>query len=136
MYSGHLLYPMSLLTVRAFILTQRIRQLKRDEWVNKITSEWGDSTRKPCCWDGEWPGKCLPRSTVARESGFEWWSGLLGRSISRVVPRGFEGTGLGVGGCCRGWGVAHTQSWEWVMHVLVAGCTHLCTWPQALKYRP
>lgn len=47
---------MSFLTVRAFILTQRIRQLKRDEWVNKITSEWGDSTRKPCCWDGEWPG--------------------------------------------------------------------------------
>lgn len=54
--------------------------------------------------------KCLSRSTVALESGFGRWSGLLGGSISRVVPIGFEGTGLGVGGCCRGWWVAHTQS--------------------------
>lgn len=35
---------------------------------------------------------------------FEGWSGLLGRSMSRTGPRVFEGTGLSLGGHCRGCG--------------------------------
>lgn len=50
---------------------------------------------------------------------FEGCSGLLRGNMSRKGPRVFEGTGLGLGGYCRGWRLVHPQSWVWVV---CAGC--------------